>query len=101
MGKQHKKERKVYIVLNKPTGHRPPAKILWASNCVGFNKRKETRIYPGPFDFETEGLLLLTNDGIVICLTHPKYKVKKVYHVLVKEYLKKIFTNIKKRSFVG
>lgn len=82
-----KKERKVYIVLNKPTGYVTTSKDPQGRPTVlDLIKEKETRIYPvGRLDFETEGLLLLTNDGeLAYRLTHPKYKVKKVYHVLVK-----------------
>lgn len=46
----------------------------------------EERLYPvGRLDYDTEGLLLLTNDGdLAYRLTHPKYEVKKVYQVTVK-----------------
>lgn len=45
----------------------------------------EERLYPvGRLDYDTEGLLLLTNDGdLAYRLTHPKYEVKKVYQVTV------------------
>jgi len=40
--------------------------------------------YVGRLDFNSEGLLLLTNDGEMIhALTHPRYKIKKVYTVKV------------------
>lgn len=36
----------------------------------------------GRLDFDSEGLLILTNDGeLAFCLTHPSYEVEKVYHV--------------------
>ena len=39
----------------------------------------------GKLDYETEGLLLLTNDGqLAYRLTHPKYEITKVYQALVK-----------------
>jgi 23S rRNA pseudouridine2605 synthase len=46
------------------------------------NKIKE-RVYPvGRLDRNTTGLLLLTNDGdLSLKLTHPKFEVKKIYHV--------------------
>jgi 23S rRNA pseudouridine2605 synthase len=44
--------------------------------------------YVGRLDFNSEGLLLLTNDGDLIhALTHPRYKIKKVYNVKVERML--------------
>jgi len=44
------------------------------------------RVYPvGRLDYDTEGLLLLTNDGdFANLLTHPKHHVPKTYHATVK-----------------
>jgi len=44
------------------------------------------RVFPvGRLDYESEGLLLLTNDGeLAYRLTHPRYKIKKTYLVKVK-----------------
>lgn len=44
------------------------------------------RVYPvGRLDEESEGLMLLTNDGdSAYQLTHPKFEVQKIYHVLLK-----------------
>lgn len=44
-----------------------------------------TRIYPvGRLDFDTSGLLLMTNDGeFMNAIIHPRYKINKVYEVLV------------------
>jgi pseudouridine synthase len=43
-------------------------------------------VFPvGRLDWDTEGLLLLTNDGeLANALTHPRYGVEKVYHAKVK-----------------
>lgn len=79
------KNRFVYILLNKPAGYvtttsdeknRPTVMDL-----IGINKR----IYPvGRLDFNTEGLLLLTNDGeLANKLMHPRHEVKKTYLVKV------------------
>lgn len=44
--------------------------------------------YVGRLDFNSEGLLLLTNDGDMIhALTHPRYRIKKVYNVKVEREL--------------
>ena len=44
------------------------------------------RLYPvGRLDYESEGLMILTNDGdLAYRLTHPKFEVEKVYRVQVK-----------------
>ncbi len=78
-------ERKVYIMLNKPKGC-----VCTSSDEKGrktvldFVKIKE-RVFPvGRLDYDTEGLLLLTNDGeLAYAVTHPKNMVKKVYSVRV------------------
>jgi 23S rRNA pseudouridine2605 synthase len=58
-------------------------KKLKIENC-------ETLKYVGRLDFNSEGLLLLTNDGdLAFVLTHPKFHVKKVYFVKVKRELSK------------
>jgi pseudouridine synthase len=48
------------------------------------------RVYPiGRLDYDSEGLLLLTNDGeFCNLLTHPRYQVEKTYHVLLRGVLK-------------
>lgn len=78
----------VYLLLNKPTGvvttlsdpqGRPTIKDL-------LPKPRTTRVFPvGRLDFHSSGLLLLTNDGaLALRLTHPRYGVRKTYHVKVK-----------------
>ncbi len=80
-------KQKVYIMLNKPAG------VL--STCADDRGRKtviellsdvEQRIYPvGRLDFDTEGLLLLTNDGLFAYqCTHPKHELKKTYEAVVR-----------------
>lgn len=77
--------RNIYIMLNKPKGC-----ICSVSDEKGrktvldFVKIKE-RIFPvGRLDYDTEGLLILTNDGdLANKITHPRNMVKKVYVVRV------------------
>jgi len=81
------KENMVYILLNKPAGYVTTSKDPQGRPTVlDLVKQVNKRIYPvGRLDYETEGLLLLTNDGqLAYRLTHPKYKVKKIYQALVK-----------------
>ncbi len=49
----------------------------------------EARIYPvGRLDYDTSGLLLLTNDGeFTNLMTHPRYQIKKKYVAKLKGYL--------------
>jgi 23S rRNA pseudouridine2605 synthase len=84
-GKTIKNERKVYIVLNKPkdtlTTTDDPEGRRTVLDLV--QNATTERIFPvGRLDRNTTGVLLLTNDGdLASKLTHPKYKVKKVYEV--------------------
>ena len=77
----------VYYLLNKPHGvvsttHDPEGR----KTVLDFMPDRQTRLYPvGRLDYESEGLILLTNDGALAeKLTHPKYEIEKTYHVLVK-----------------
>ena len=80
-GKKIKTERKVYFLLNKPRG---------VVSTVEDDKERKTvtdlisckeRIYPvGRLDYDTTGVLLLTNDGVFANnLMHPSKKIDKVY----------------------
>jgi len=84
-GKKITPEKKVYILLNKPKGYVTTVKDPHATDTVLDLVRDATgeRIYPvGRLDKSTTGVLLLTNDGdLAGRLTHPKYQVRKVYHV--------------------
>lgn len=79
------REKPVYILLNKPKDFitttsdeydRKNVMNLVAGACT-------QRVYPvGRLDRNTTGLLLITNDGeLAKKLTHPRYGVKKIYHV--------------------
>lgn len=78
---------KVYLILNKPKNYittlddpqgRPTIKNLIAP--------VKERVYPvGRLDYDSEGLLLFTNDGeLANRLMHPRYKVGKLYYIIVK-----------------
>jgi len=74
-----------YILLNKPKGFittvDDPEKRKTVMNLIA-GACKE-RVYPvGRLDRNTTGLLLFTNDGnIAKKLTHPRYGIRKIYHV--------------------
>ncbi len=88
-GKPIKPSQKMYyIMLNKPAGYvstvkdqfeRPTVIDLLGSEING-------RVFPvGRLDYETEGLLLLTNDGeLTYKVTHPKHKINKTYIATLK-----------------
>lgn len=79
-------EQKVYIMLNKPVGYITSAKDQFARKTVlDLIEGVSERIYPvGRLDYDTSGLLILTNDGdLAFRLTHPGHEVKKVYEAKV------------------
>jgi 23S rRNA pseudouridine2605 synthase len=71
----------VYYLLNKPTGVVTTADDPQGRTTVIELVPDEPRVFPvGRLDIETEGLLLLTNDGdLTHRLTHPSYGVEKEY----------------------
>ncbi|MFI5304771.1 MAG: pseudouridine synthase [Nitrospiria bacterium] len=81
---------KVCILLNKPrnyiTSLRDPE---GRPTVLSLLKGIKGRVYPiGRLDYDTEGLLLLTNDGdLANALMHPKNEIQKTYQVKVKGVL--------------
>ena len=80
-------EPKVTIVMNKPkrvltTAHDPEGRRTTAELV----RRIKARIFPvGRLDYDTEGLLILTNDGeLAQHLEHPRYGIPKTYLAKVK-----------------
>ena len=78
--------RNVYVMLNKPRGYVTTMHDEQGRPCV--TKLVEdipTRIYPvGRLDMDSEGLLLMTNDGeLANQLTHPRHEIPKIYHVKI------------------
>ena len=87
-GQMVRAEKPVTILLHKPAGYitsrsdpqgRPVVTSLLPPTGL-------PRLFPvGRLDWDTEGLLLLTNDGeLAYALTHPRFGVRKVYHAKVK-----------------
>lgn len=92
-GQTLKKERFVYLILNKPkdyitTVDDPQERRTVLELIQGACKE---RIYPvGRLDRATTGLLMFTNDGdLTKKMTHPSYGVRKIYHVELDKPLKK------------
>ncbi|MBO7508304.1 MAG: rRNA pseudouridine synthase, partial [Clostridia bacterium] len=72
-----------YYMLNKPQGYVSTAQDDRGRKTVIELIDTTARIYPvGRLDFDSEGLLLLTNDGdLTNKLTHPKHNISKTYLV--------------------
>ena len=76
-----KEEKKVYILLNKPTGYITSVKDEKGRKTILDLVKVEERIYPiGRLDYDSSGLIILTNDGdIYNKIIHPRVTLKKKY----------------------
>jgi 23S rRNA pseudouridine2605 synthase len=102
-GKPVRAKKKIYIVLNKPRG-------CVCSRKDELNRSTVYELLPkewsnvqsvGRLDYNTEGLLFLTNDGeFALRLTHPRYEVRKKYvatvdgrveHAMLQQFTRGIF----------
>jgi len=86
-GKPVALERHVYLILHKPKGvitslHDPQGRPVVTDLLKGVKER----VYPvGRLDYDTSGLLIMTNDGeLAHRLAHPSYEIDKVYRAWVK-----------------
>lgn len=73
---------KTYLAFNKPLGMVTAMEDAEGRLCVGdvFRARRDRVFHVGRLDLETEGLLLVMNDGeLAHRLTHPSYEVPKTY----------------------
>ena len=78
---------KTYILLNKPRGIVTSlSDEKGRDTVISLLSGLDTRVYPvGRLDMDSDGLLLLTNDGELTChLTHPRHQIPKIYHVTIK-----------------
>ena len=81
------KVQKVYLMLHKPRGYITTMKDEMDRKCVAQLVRDvPERVFPvGRLDRESEGLLLMTNDGeFANAMMHPSHHVPKVYRVTVR-----------------
>ena len=78
--------RKVYIMLYKPKGVVTTMNDEKSRKSVRDIVDVGTRVYPvGRLDLNSEGLLLMTNDGeLTNAITHPSGEIKKIYSVTLK-----------------
>ena len=85
------KEDKVYFLLNKPRGIITSTTDDKKRKTVVDLIRTDKRIYPvGRLDYDTTGILILTNDGeLTNLLIHPRNNIEKVYVAKIKGVLSK------------
>ena len=77
-----KARRKLYLAVNKPRGYICSRQDPVKRRTIGELLPKEwTDLYPvGRLDYDSEGLIFLTNDGeFCLQLTHPRYGIRKKY----------------------
>ncbi len=95
--------KKIYLALNKPKNYMVTRKDPQGRKTVYMllPEKYKNLVWPiGRLDFESEGLLILTNDGeLTQELSHPKYEHEKEYEVLcsdspTKEQLQKLKTGV-------
>jgi len=90
-GQTLKQEKPRYLLLNKPKGFLTTSDDPFNRRTVMslVEKACPERIYPvGRLDRNTMGLLLFTNDGeLAKKLMHPKFRIKKIYHVFLDKNL--------------
>ena len=78
---------RIFLLMNKPSGYIVTKKDQFNRKTI-YHLLPEfaTKLNPiGRLDYDSEGLLLLTNDGeITNKITHPSFQIEKTYKVLVK-----------------
>lgn len=90
-GDKISKEDKVYYVLYKPEGYISAVTDQFNRKTVVDLIPSKQQIFPiGRLDYDTSGILLLTNDGeFSNMMIHPKYKIEKEYYVRIKGLLRR------------
>ena len=84
-----KKQQKYYIMLHKPRGYiTTVSDELGRKTVMDLVQDVPARIFPvGRLDKDSEGLLLMTNDGdFANMLTHPSHEISKLYRVTVRPH---------------
>lgn len=87
----NKKEDKVYYILNKPRSVVATSHDEKGRKTVVDLIKTDKRIYPvGRLDYDTTGLIILTNDGLLTnFLLHPKNNIEKLYIAKIKGIITK------------
>lgn len=102
-GQGIRREKSVYILLNKPKDYITTADDPLERKTVMhlIKGACKERVYPvGRLDRNSTGLLIMTNDGeLTKKLTHPRYEKKKIYHIeldrpLTKDDMQKILEGV-------
>lgn len=86
-----KKNKNVYILLNKPIGYVTTTKDQFNRDTVLDLIKVPERVVPvGRLDMYTSGALILTNDGeFVNKITHPSHEIEKTYNVTIRGIITK------------
>ena len=89
-GKKLRRPRRLYVAFHKPKGCVTAVSDKKYKTVLDYVKMKE-RIFPvGRLDYNTTGLLLLTNDGdFANEIMHPRYELPKTYRVVLEKPLNK------------
>ena len=89
-GKEISKEDKEYYLLYKPNKTVSSVKDDKGRTTVVDLIESKSKLFPvGRLDYDTSGLLLITNDGeLSNILTHPKYEIERVYEVKIDGLIK-------------
>lgn len=84
-----REEEKIYLLLNKPRGYVTTLSDPQGRPIVSelLPPEVKTRLFPvGRLDLDSEGALLMTNDGeLANTILHPKFEVKKTYEATVRD----------------
>lgn len=107
-GKSIKKEEPVVFLFNKPKNVISSCKDDKGRKTVLDYVNEPYRLYPlGRLDFDSSGLLLLTNDGALTQkILHPKFEVEKTYdvtinRVITKDIVKKLENGVRIENYVS
>lgn len=101
-GKKIEKEEKEYYIFNKPRGVITSTKDEKGRCVVTDYFASNKRLYPvGRLDYDTTGLLIVTNDGeLSNLITNPKNEIEKVYVAKLEGIIKGIEINKLKKGIV-